>query len=306
MDYIISPLCNRYGAVIETQDKRDILALDKSVVAHQFTQSSLVLVRGFDIDPERFRRFTAQFGSDFHTYAGGHWKRRKIDGVSDHMEVTPGTRMVVPHGELTYTASSPRILWFYCRQPADTGGETTVYDGIEYLAALPQALRGLLQDHRLEYTTEYPESRWPDLFETAELAEVERVCQESGLGYEVRGEAGSRVVRTRYVCSAILRSRVSGASAFVNYILSSLGGERLGFENVAKVRLEGGQPLPEKTYEELMAVGEQVVTPVAWREGDVLMIDNTRFMHGRRSFTGARDVHLRMCRKTALELEVRA
>lgn len=42
------------------------------------------------------------------------------------------------------------------------------------------------------------------------------------------------------------------------------------------------------------ALTEQHAINIDWKKYDVLMVDNTRFMHGRRKFTGRRNVQLRM------------
>jgi alpha-ketoglutarate-dependent taurine dioxygenase len=43
-----------------------------------------------------------------------------------------------------------------------------------------------------------------------------------------------------------------------------------------------GSILPEAVWDELAWLTERLTVEVAWRAGDVLMLDNTRILHGRR------------------------
>jgi hypothetical protein len=45
--------------------------------------------------------------------------------------------------------------------------------------------------------------------------------------------------------------------------------------------LDDGRQVPEDWLQAIKATGDRLMVEVAWRPGDVLMLDNTRFMHGR-------------------------
>ena len=48
--------------------------------------------------------------------------------------------------------------------------------------------------------------------------------------------------------------------------------------------------------EELNQIAERITTNINWKKGDILMIDNTRIMHGRRAFTDeTREIYIRLC-----------
>ena len=57
-----------------------------------------------------------------------------------------------------------------------------------------------------------------------------------------------------------------------------------------KPHFEDGAPLPEELLQEVGAAARGCEVVLAWRPGDVAAIDNTRWMHGRRGFTGGRRV----------------
>jgi alpha-ketoglutarate-dependent taurine dioxygenase len=46
----------------------------------------------------------------------------------------------------------------------------------------------------------------------------------------------------------------------------------------------------------LNEIADKITTKIPWKKGDILMVDNTRIMHGRRAFSdNQRDIYLRLC-----------
>ena len=53
--------------------------------------------------------------------------------------------------------------------------------------------------------------------------------------------------------------------------------------------------IPEDVVREITEIQRRLIVPTPWQKQDFLMLDNTRFMHGRRAFTDTgRDIYLRM------------
>jgi alpha-ketoglutarate-dependent taurine dioxygenase len=47
---------------------------------------------------------------------------------------------------------------------------------------------------------------------------------------------------------------------------------------------------------ELNAIAEKITAEINWQKGDILMVDNTRIMHGRRAFVDdKRNIYIRLC-----------
>jgi hypothetical protein len=53
--------------------------------------------------------------------------------------------------------------------------------------------------------------------------------------------------------------------------------------------LDDGEPVPEPWLQAIKATADRLTTPVVWQRGDLLMLDNTRFMHGRTAITDVRE-----------------
>ncbi|OOZ53026.1 hypothetical protein BOW44_13040 [Solemya velum gill symbiont] len=51
------------------------------------------------------------------------------------------------------------------------------------------------------------------------------------------------------------------------------------------ITFDNDQAISDEILEEIRVVTEAVTKEVQWQDGDVVMIDNTRVMHGRREIT---------------------
>jgi alpha-ketoglutarate-dependent taurine dioxygenase len=66
------------------------------------------------------------------------------------------------------------------------------------------------------------------------------------------------------------------------------------------VRLEDGSKIPAEVVREIEAVSEACTVELPWWDGDLIMIDNTRVLHGRRAFNDQkRAILIRMCRSVS-------
>jgi alpha-ketoglutarate-dependent taurine dioxygenase len=61
------------------------------------------------------------------------------------------------------------------------------------------------------------------------------------------------------------------------------------------VRLEDGNELPKRVFDEIKKTAEHLTYSVAWKQDDILMVDNRRVLHGRKRCEGGkRSIYVRM------------
>lgn len=60
------------------------------------------------------------------------------------------------------------------------------------------------------------------------------------------------------------------------------------------VRLEDSSKIPEDIVNEIKNVTNQFTRLVTWKKQDIVLIDNTRALHGRRAFSCNREIYIRM------------
>ena len=63
------------------------------------------------------------------------------------------------------------------------------------------------------------------------------------------------------------------------------------------VRFEDGSTIPEDVAREVREIEKRLIIPVPCQKQDFVILDNRRFMHGRRGFTDTnREIYLKMMR----------
>ena len=300
-----APISEEFGTRIVATDKSNIFAIDQENIRSLFKKSGVLLFRDFDINTDKFEQFTNLFGTEFMHYIGGAQVRKIINKNGDQTISSVNfytdsdnqhkrTFKLPLHGEMFYTKSRPTLLWFYCVAPPLEDGETTVCDGVQVYQELSEATKNLFKTKRLKYIRHYANGEWQGRFQTNDLSELAKFCQESDLHLKI--DKDTQAITTEYVYPAIVKTRWGGQEAFLNSILIVEWQEAAG-KTDSIVRLEDNSRIPDDVLLELQEVTERLTYLISWQRGDILMIDNTRMLHGRRAFSDQqRELYTRMCR----------
>jgi alpha-ketoglutarate-dependent taurine dioxygenase len=309
----VRPLGRSFGRAVEAAGAR-LSGLDREEVAALFREHGALLFRGFGASREEFLAFTEGYSRDFSRYQGGFFRDRQPVGGNDTLLTVTGSQegFAIPlHGEMYYTARQPRLLWFYCERPAAQGGETTLADGEEVFAALSPRAQDLFTGTRISYRRHLPDGLWQQAFQTTDLAEVERYCREHDTRMTHDPTTGG--VSTEHLAWAVIPGRGDRRDTFINNVVSlylgelSLkrgtaaetirglsGGSLSGPSFPIVVRMEGGAPVPGAVIKEILAINQRCAVALPWSAGDVVMVDNTRVLHGRLAYSGERNVYVRL------------
>jgi alpha-ketoglutarate-dependent taurine dioxygenase len=259
-------------------------SVDTERVTVTFQRSGAVMFRGFPMDLDRFKRFTGRFTRHFVTEYNPLERRYIGDGT---MTVQYYKEGIALHAEMAYlpviseTLRAPDILWFYCERPGRDGGETTLCDGVAVADALSPSTRTLLRTQRIKYRMVTGQDTWRAV---SGLCNAEDACRMmlkvDGITSCVIDEKTS--LRWEYATYAIRKTRSGDRDAFVNSIICMAP------------RFEDDSPIPTEVIDEIKQVTAGLTHRVSWRGGDLLMVDNTRFLHGRTSNDDQRSVYVRM------------
>jgi alpha-ketoglutarate-dependent taurine dioxygenase len=300
-----APISEEFGTRIVATDKSNIFAIDQENIRTLFKKSGVLLFRNFDINTDKFEQFTNLFGTEFMHYIGGAQVRKiinkngdqtisSVNFYTDSDKQQKRTFKLPLHGEMFYTKSRPTLLWFYCVAPPLEDGETTVCDGVQVYQELSEATKNLFKTKRIKYIRHYANGEWQGRFQTDDLSELAKFCQESDLHLKI--DKDTQAITTEYVYPAIVKTRWGGQEAFLNSILIVEWQEAAG-KTDSIVRLEDNSRIPDDVLLELQEVTERLTYLISWQRGDILMIDNTRMLHGRRAFSDQqRELYTRMCR----------
>lgn len=295
------PLSANGGTVLEPLAPTSLAEVEVQPVLDAFAKDGVVLLRGFAADLDGFRALTDRLGSDFSLYEGGVFRFRALDreqvGKDPTVMTTTGQSTGFPiaaHGEMYYMGKRPSTMWFFCQQPAGKGGQTTVHDGALVARRLRDEVRSELLRRDTVYERRLGDADWRTTFRTESRERALEMCAEAGTEASF---ADDGTLNLRYTCRAIFER--DGVPFCVNSVLPVWTTERafesgwvrehfgdLGDTSPISVRFEDGSRLPAALVEDVQRAAEEAATDVDWQPGDLLMVDNTRVMHGRR---GTRD-----------------
>ncbi|MFF9317175.1 TauD/TfdA family dioxygenase [Streptomyces sp. NPDC014735] len=308
----VAPLFDGTRAVsctptVSRLDAREWLAGSGSTLARLRDEHGAVLLRGFcPLDAEGLGELATALAGELRDYDNRSTPRTRVnDRVFTSTEYPPDQTIPL-HNEMSYTDSWPGTLFLACMVPAATGGETPLADSARVHDRVPAATRERFERHGVMYVRNFGHGldlSWQEAFQTEDRDEVTAYCERHGIRAEWLG--GERL-RTRHVVQATLESRQTGRRVWFNqahlFHVSSLPGsverelrESFSEDELPRNALYGdGSPLDPA---DLAAVreayaAEEIAFP--WQEGDVVVVDNEQFAHGRRPYTGTRSVLVAM------------
>lgn len=281
-----------------------------------------VLFRGFGgqehFSTVDFADFVATNGRENFTYRGGNAVRREIPGTRQRVFTTnesPPNKTISFHNELAQTPEYPQRVFFFCEQPASTGGETAI---VHCTALYNEVQRthpsfiDSLKAHGVTYTLFMTSHDRPDSpigqGWRATLGVNKRVEAESWLstrGYTWRwidaanhdkdaadDDECAMLRTTTPVLDAVKPDRDRpGNFVFFNQLVAVWEGwnDQLNSRNSC-VRLGDGNGLDSVAMDATARISRELSIAIPWQKDDIMYIDNMRVQHSRNKFTGDRKV----------------
>ena len=292
----------------------EIAASRRESLSARLLETGALLFRGFALrTTQDFSRFVEAFsnGAPLFNYAGGASPRRALEGgraVYSSTEYPPEIELSL-HNELSYADVHPRQLFFFCITPADTGGATTLGDSRRILARIDPEVLAAFRARGVRYIRNLsPDAgsgySWQDAFETDDPAEAEAACRRIGASFEWRRDGDLRVSQMR---PATVRHPVTGEEVWFNqadgFHPSALDPETYashlawhGSEDAFRLNATfgDGAPIERAMLNEVRAAIAAEKVGHDWQAGDVVVLDNFLFAHGRAPFSGPRKIALAM------------
>ena len=262
--------------LVEASAGQTLDDLEHAAISGAYKRHGALLLRGFGAELAAFGRFARRFCAT--AVVNESPGRETLDPVHHIYSVDSGTGAFPLHPELSREPWKPDVALFCCLSAPGEGGETTICDGVELVRTLPAGVREGLARHRLVYGM----GAWPALLDywlgTAEPSDAELAAPPPGCPYKFARLADGRIVR-HFDRPALHRPMFNDAPAFGNFLLfARYHNGRRDFPLLDTMR-----PVPDAWVEAVKAAGDRLTRAIAWEQGDVLMLDNTRFMHGRRA-----------------------
>ncbi|MEO5726426.1 MAG: TauD/TfdA family dioxygenase, partial [Byssovorax sp.] len=131
-----------------------------------------------------------------------------------HSTPYPADKAILFHNESSHLPRWPVKQFFFCVQPAVTGGETPLLDCREVYRVLDRDILARFEEKGLMYVRNFCDDidvPWHEFFKTKDRKEVERICREGGMESEwVRG----RTLRIKQRGPAVIKHPRTGEKVF--------------------------------------------------------------------------------------------
>ena len=260
-----------------------------------------VVFRGFPIlGTDDFGRLTENFPEHRQGYAGGASPRSGIKGrVMEATKLEPNFDLPL-HQEMAYMRQHPRLLAFFCRVAAETGGGTTIADMRKVSTSLsPELLqkferlgvryiRNLLSPdiHDERSNPIYGHMDWKTNFGTDDRGEVEAICRERSLQPEWLPDGSLNMyndlpgVITHPVTHNLLYFNQGHAQVSDRRVLGDDKWTRLEriysdqYVRPFNATFGDGSPFSEDELTEIYDAFDTAKIAFPWRPGDVMFVEN--------------------------------
>ncbi len=262
-----------------------------------------ILFRGFPLSTaEDFDQFVAAFNVPNFPYDESLSNAVRVNRTPRVFTANeaPPTVTIYLHHEMAQTPIYPSRLFFFCEQPAESGGATPLCRSDvlwERLSALLPEFAHDCATKGLRYTNVMPPAAdassgmgrsWQSTLRAATPQEAEARLQRLGYSWEWLDDGCLRA--TTPVLPAV-RELPDGRRSFFNQLIAAYHGWKDTRNDPSKaITLGDGTPLDADAVATVAQLADELTFDIPWQCGDVALVDNFVTMHGRRTFAGTRRV----------------
>lgn len=248
-----------------TADTAECIAdCNPEVIRDLLREHGWVYFSGFSPSMEEFRDFTRRFGRC---------------ATPRSIVYPPGGVALGFHAEDSYNPWRPDALWFLCLKAGSDGGAPTgVVDGVRLLCELEPAWRDFATAHQLRFERSWSKDQWQKITggdNTGDLTAFLDALPDFDYSF-----LPDRTLCTVYTTPIVVRTQ-KGEQSLSNTALHAVTDQEY-----YGMTLENGDPVPQEFLDHVEKLALEREIPLGWSDGDVVVIDNYRFMHRRGEYKG--------------------
>ncbi|MBE0458632.1 TauD/TfdA family dioxygenase [Pseudoalteromonas prydzensis] len=282
------------------------LKVNKQEVLEKYKDNRGVLLRGFSIRDEcAFLKLVQELSVQQLNYVDRSTPRSTIVDKVYTSTSYPKAQTIAQHNEGSYWQQWPEKLFFYVKQPANSGGETPFADVSQVLSHMPDKLRLQFEELGWMFLRHYGSGfgmSWQEAFQVEDKAELELILRDNQTKFSW---CDVEILRTHKSYPAVHTHPISGNSLWFNHAaffnshsLSSdmregLKGS-LGSSLPTETFFGNGDVIPESAVKLINDLYEQFTIKFEWQKYDFFLLDNMSISHGRKSYEGERQVFVAM------------
>ncbi len=281
----------------------DLVLSDLSGFKQRLTDHGALLFRGFRVaDANDFDAFIKGISNRHFEYT---YRSSPREGVTANVLTStsyPQGLDIPMHSENSYQRKWPLIIAFCCIVAPVRGGETPLASTAAVSDHIGSELMSKFEQLGIEYVRHFHDCvdmRWQDVFQTESREVARKYCMDNDISYEW---LESDILRTSHVAQGVANHPVKATKVFFNqahlFHASGLGRDRaealaimFGAARLPRhARFGDGTEITGAELEHVRQAFQASTMAFHWQRGDVLVLDNMQYCHGRRAFEGKRSV----------------
>ncbi|KQO31328.1 hypothetical protein ASF10_22075 [Flavobacterium sp. Leaf82] len=248
------------------------------------------------------------------TYTEPSTPRTKVNDQIYTSTEYPKEQRIAQHNEHSYSDFWPKKVFFYCEKPSRIGGHTPIADSRSVYQLIPQEITKKFESRGgVMYVRNFSDEmdiNWPTFFDTTDKSKVEEYCKKKNIKLQWGEDNKLRIFQ---ISQAILHDKEKNVKNWFNqahlFHYSNLSEEISEY----LIQTYGVEHLPRNTYyadgseievddlNEIRKAYEKAMFRFDWEEGDLVVIDNVHFTHGRDSYDGDRSILVAMSEEDSIE-----
>lgn len=279
------------------------IAAARGDLAAALARSGALLFRGFPLrSAGEFDAFVTAFGWPNFPYDESLSNAVRVNRTPRVFTANeaPADITIFLHHEMAQTPLYPSKLFFFCEQPAESGGATPLCrsDRLwERLAADRPAFAHDCEEKGLRYSHTMPADSdrssgmgrsWRDTLRAPDRGYAEARLAKLGYAWEWQSDGSLRVTTPRLPA---VRDLGDGRKSFFNQLIAAYCGWKDTRNDPSRAITFGdGAPLDGEAVATAVSIADDLTIDVAWHRGDVALVDNFAVLHGRKPYCGVRKV----------------
>ena len=262
-----------YATVLPESTEISLNSIEPDLIKELYKKFGAILFRGFELSVGSFQLLTTTFCT--HSVMNLSPGRETIDKINNIQTVDPGIDPFPLHPEMSRLPWKPDVCFFGCLRAPINGGETIICDGVKLVRLLPNRILKQINRRKLKYSHRVSDEEvkyW--LNSEKPIDEILDKAPED-CPFEFSKHKGK--ILKSYVAPFLHKPMFIERLAFGNYLLFA----RYIHNNIWFPVFDDGSIVPSEIVEAIKKAGEKSTETINWRPNDLVMIDNTRFLHGR-------------------------
>ena len=275
----IYKLSNKFdddGCIIKPSSEKSIFDLNKKKIVSIFKKKGVIIFKGFKINKSNVTKFTDIFTKQYANDAIRRNNRFKDKNLHD---VDPGNYEMPLHSEASYSTSWPEIVWFYCNKAPKKSGQTTLCDGRAIYKNFNLDLKNFFLKNQILYDIIIPfkdNKASPKINKKTKNLRPWHI-EHPGI-YDCYINLKDNYLKYKLKKYALIKTRESNKIAFVNHLQIILNRD----PQVLNITLENNKKISKKIMNQIKKISDELTVQLNWKTEELCMIDNHRFMHGRK------------------------